>query len=487
MSKLPGKYFPALVLMSLVLPLLAMGYLGQYSRYMADDYCTTARALSKGVFGSMLWWYNNWAGQFTNWIVKGVTAFLGTGFTSLLPALVLVGWVTVSIWALYQFMRFIRLPRPRLSACVLGLLIVYAVFDGTPSPIQSLYWIGAAIPYTMPLILMTFLAGYIIGTLRPNPQRAPLRAVIIVAFITFIAGGLSEVYVAFQTAALGLAFLAVLVFAPSRYKRPALLLLSTGIVCSLAALFIIAVAPGNAVRRESFPSLTLPMVAWKTFYTTLAFPFIAAGRFSTLPLIVAVLLPLLYCYGLESVPAQLRLSSQMVRRMLLLSALVTFILTAACLAPPIQGTGNPPAARAYVIPQFILVMTAVFWGCVMGLSARRSQPRVSPAVQSITALIIVALLIIGPLASASQILADVPDFRTYANEWDSRDTAIRTAARNREKQIETTMLKTDIGIRAGLEPIGPEAGTGVNTCAAAYYGIDSLTARTPIQMGDKSR
>ncbi len=65
MENTARKVTPALLLAALLLPLLAMAYAGLYSRYMADDYCTTWRALSDGVIGSALWWYNNWGGRFT--------------------------------------------------------------------------------------------------------------------------------------------------------------------------------------------------------------------------------------------------------------------------------------------------------------------------------------------------------------------------------------------------------------------------------------
>lgn len=487
MIKTFTKYLPALIIAALLLPLLAMGYLGQYSRYIADDYCTTAIALAEGIFGSMAWWYTNWAGQFTNWMLKGIAAFLGPGLASALPTIILMGWVAAAAYAIYQLAQVIRLPKPRLAAFVFAGLIVYAVFAGTPSIIQSLYWIGAAIPYTLPLIFLTFLAGFLLHTLRTNAGKTPVSAIVVVALVTFFAGGLSEVYVALQAAALGLAFLGVLVFAPAPYKRPALTLLGVGIICSLAALVLIAVAPGNAVRRARFPTLPLTLVVWRTVYISISYAATAAGILSPIPLIVSVLLPMMFVYRLEALPAHLRLRPGLVRALLLLSALAAFVLIAACIAPPIYGTSYAPAARVYIMPQFILVVTAMFWGNLMGLGARRSQPRISASARTITGVVLSALLIIGPIQAARGLLADIPDYRAYAAEWDSRDQEIRAAAASGEREVETTMLTVDIGIRAGLEPIGPEAGENINTCAARYYGVDTLVARTLLQMGDKVR
>jgi hypothetical protein len=106
-------------------------------------------------------------------------------------------------------------------------------------------------------------------------------------------------------------------------------------------------------------------------------------------------------------------------------------------------------------------------------------------VQFVTGVIIVALLIVGPLVSTRQVLHNIPDYRTYASEWDTRDQNIRASAQQKERHVVTNMLAVDIGSRAALNVIGPEADQNINVCAAQYYGVDTITARTRIQMGSK--
>jgi hypothetical protein len=48
------------------------------------------------------------------------------------------------------------------------------------------------------------------------------------------------------------------------------------------------------------------------------------------------------------------------------------------------------------------------------------------------------------------------------------------------------MLTVDIGEMAALEPIGVDPQSGVNQCAAQYYGVRSLTAESRIRMAEKS-
>ena len=104
------KLLQVVLMACFLAPLAVQAYIGQFSRYLADDYCTAGRALSAGVVGSAQWWYNNWAGQFTNWTAKGIAGVVGLGSASVFPALIIILWVAVLTWTPYQIFAFISLP-----------------------------------------------------------------------------------------------------------------------------------------------------------------------------------------------------------------------------------------------------------------------------------------------------------------------------------------------------------------------------------------
>ena len=50
---------------SVCAPLIAYAYLGIYTRYHADDWCTQVDAANRGVIGSLIFIYNNLFGRFS--------------------------------------------------------------------------------------------------------------------------------------------------------------------------------------------------------------------------------------------------------------------------------------------------------------------------------------------------------------------------------------------------------------------------------------
>ncbi|HEX2906532.1 MAG TPA: DUF6056 family protein [Phototrophicaceae bacterium] len=486
MTKTHIKVFPILLIASLLLPLLLFAYTGLNSRYIADDYCWPVTVHSQGIFNAIATWYNTWYGRYTQMLIMGVIAALGPEFVPIYPALIVIGWLALLIWSANQGLQWGHFPQAKKLSVIAGSLILFATLDSTPSLIQALYWMSGTVAYIGSLIALTFIIGFLFYTLRRHTDYIPLRSHIILAVATFAGGGLSETYAVLQIAILGLIFLGCLLFAPAASKRPLLRLLGVGVFFSILALMIVLVAPGNTVRQAHFSRLPLLQVAWMTFYVSFSYLFVSSGLFAPVTMLVASLLPMFVVYQLDPLEARLRLRPRQVGSLLALSALITLILVMACIAPAIYTMATPPAARVYVIPQLILVCLAVFWGSVLGLGARWRQPRLKPATQLMTSIMIIGLLVIGPLASTGQTLAELPDFQTYATEWDTRDQTIRAAAASGQRVVETRMLSVDIGSRAGLEPIGPEANTGVNSCAEHYYGLEALSARTLLQMGSKT-
>ncbi len=475
----------AALLLCFLAPLLVLMYLGIFSRYIADDYCTASRALSQGVIGSTVWWYNNWAGTYTNWLLKAIVAVIGPVSASLLPLLVLVLWFIALTWALHGIGRLAGFSRSFYGAVLLASLIIYATFDGTPSLIQSLYWIGAVIPYTLPLIPLTLSIAFFARTLRyAGETYPPYGALIIVALVTVVSGGLYQVYAVFQIAVLGLVGLGLIFRALDHFKRRTLPVFTVALVSALVALAVVAVAPGNTVRQALFPhQFSLPELAVQAVIVSAGYIVLAIGVFSPLPLLITVIVSGLLAYQLK--PANLQLSPKLLRKLMALSAGVALLLIMACLLPALYGLGTAPSSRAYVMPQFVLVSTAAFWGILMGCGLKRLPRRLPLALRFVGIAGITLLLVVGPLASTWQALEQVHGFRMYAAEWDARDQDIREAALQGQRQVEVRTLTVDLGAMARLDVIGANPQDWVNQCAADYYGLESLTARSALQMAVK--
>ena len=53
------------LLFLLGVPLLVLMYLGSFSRFLADDYCTNATLVGRGFLGSQAYWYLSWSGRYS--------------------------------------------------------------------------------------------------------------------------------------------------------------------------------------------------------------------------------------------------------------------------------------------------------------------------------------------------------------------------------------------------------------------------------------
>ena len=246
-------------------PLIAHAYLGQYSRYYADDFCFQVQLKSKGIIGAALFYYNEITGRFSNLLFENFTALFNTN--------VLYGSYTfIFIWftlLTYVIHIFLKQEKQNLISCMLiSSAILFATFDLIPNMhyrrvidalshtwdpypgiFQSLYWIAGRNRMVTPLILGTILTGLIcVYSYKDYRGKQKALVIFISAFTSFIAGGFGETYVVLQTTILALLFFLISVWAEPRLKQK--LILPVGIILSFSILsmIIIIVAPGVKIE-----------------------------------------------------------------------------------------------------------------------------------------------------------------------------------------------------------------------------------------------
>lgn len=462
----------ALILV-LALPLLMHIYNGHFSRFMADDYCTTMIGLKYGAIGGALHWYNTWSGLYTNFFIKSLIAPLGPGFAAVLPALIILSWLAATYWTTSQICALLRLQQPRITALLMSLLIVYAAIDGAPALIQSVYWLGAVIPYTGPLILLTLYIGLFIYTLTHLPEgRLPVISITVCFIITLLIGGLSEIYMTFQTAALVIAIILSWVFLPPHLKRPALSILIVSLTGAVIALIVVIAAPGTAVRQSRFEErLSLPELIVQIVGYSSAFIASALAYFAPFALLTTLSLSAISMFRTRPIELSFRLYPGRVRWLLGGSLALACILVTAAIAPGVYAVSGPPPGRVYILTNFILVLTAAFWGCLIGFTLRAAHRR--------NALVIAAaafILVLGPGASIWRSANLASKLSVYAAEWDEQDRQIRVQAAEGSEDVVVKPLSVDLPQLIGLDTIGSDALLGANPCAAAYYGVQTLIA-----------
>jgi Family of unknown function (DUF6056) len=397
----------------LAMPLAAYAYLGLFSRYAADDYCTAGQVVTRGLVGLEMQLYEAWSGRFAFTFIVGLVELIGAGATRVLPALAILAWAAAVAWALRRYLRLWQ-------AIVLAELIVFVTLASTPDVGQSLFWQTGMLTYLLPLVLLACLAGLIVERVRLG--CAGPRWQLGVGGLAFIAAGTSETYVAAQVAGLVLAGCLGGFALSGRRRQTFLALVAAGLVGSVLGFAIVALAPGNLVRGGSArPVWAFVLTAALDDARQFVHDFY---RFSTLQAAIAFCLP--FALALAARP-RLSLNSQQLRTALAWTAMIGvtgIVEVVVCLLPSFYALSAPEPGRARIIPQFVLVCLTVLAGSMAGLALPVWWPRSAAQLRPVLAALVVVSLA-SPILRTREVLAEADAAHAYAQRWDGIDAQVR--------------------------------------------------------------
>lgn len=243
-------FFLVVIIILLGVALLAHAYIGLFTRYMADDYCTAAAVQTEGLLNSQKSLYVGWSGRFSFNFSIGLLTLLGHQIVPFLPAVALGLLLVVLTWTIYRFGSNFSWRRPLLTSILLAELIIFVtVSDNRGGVYEALYWQTGMLTYWFPLILMVAYVGFVKQVEGATGRMRPVALYLLYgAALTFIAGGFNETYAVFQMCAL---FVAIGLSLWARRFR-LFPLLGAGLIGSVMATSIVSLAPGNNVRRGHF-------------------------------------------------------------------------------------------------------------------------------------------------------------------------------------------------------------------------------------------
>ncbi|MFL6257036.1 MAG: DUF6056 family protein [Pyrinomonadaceae bacterium] len=464
--------------------LLAHAYVGLYSRYWYDDFNTAAVLRERGFLGSQRYWYVNWSGRFSFHFVVNLAESAGPWVVCLLPLAALSVWVALTAWAAYEGAALLGLPERARVALLSALLLVYATVESTADVAQSLYWQTGMLTYLAPLIFFTANVGLAASSVRREPGRAALWRVGLCALLALVAGGFSEVSAVLQLGGLSLLLAASLLRARGLRSRAARALIVAGFVGALAALLLVALAPGNEVRQGLGP--THSGLFWSVESAcryALYFFEQHTRRWRGAALLCFALPAVLALSAGASRLGQFR-ETPCARRLLGLLAGGTaagFALIVLCFIPGFYAQSEALPRRAHIVPKFVLVCLNVYWGALAGLAllkatrGRKALPRIRLAGWCAVA----ALLFVSAAASARRTFAHGARARAYAERWDEAERQIRAAVAAGARDVTVRAIEGEeweLGfgrpeLRLSRDPLAPQ-----NVAAARYYGLDSIKA-----------
>src|SRR6185369_12254824 len=128
-------------------PLLIHAYLGSYSRFIADDFCSSAVARSQGIFRGSLYWYINWNGRYSANLLDSLFGYIGPAATPFATGLVITAWLVMLAIAVGQ------IKRQHIENWIIAAMVLFAVLHVIPQVGQSLYWGQGMRSVVPPLIL----------------------------------------------------------------------------------------------------------------------------------------------------------------------------------------------------------------------------------------------------------------------------------------------------------------------------------------------
>ncbi len=420
--------------LALGLPLLVWSVVGGYSRYTADDFCWAGILRMEGFLSANVHYYTIYSPRYTFTFLVNLAESVGPAIVPALPVAGIVTWLAALTWTFVQF------KAPPWRGLLLAEVAAVATLQTAPDLPQSLYWQTGLLTYLLPLIMATFLIGWV----RLGIQR--WWAWMLSGAVTFLAGGLSETYLIPQNVAVTLALLAACAFGT---RRAHLLAAFAG---GVLALLVIVVAPATATRVHGTPAdlgLTLSAsaaTAYMQAYRLL--------RFFPFTVLVCVAAPVVV----------LRDSHRIAIKWFVLVSLAVLVTLPFCYFPSFYAQNGNPPARSLIVPGALLIGYLLFSGYALrGVAA----PLFSADWVRAAALAGMAVL---PILVAGMTLPEQAAASRYAALFDAEDQQIRA----RRDAGETDLTVAPLPPNFGEDFVTTNRNDWFNGCVARYYGVDSI-------------
>ena len=244
-------------------PLLLFMYLALHNRLLNDDYAYLRLTLEIGTWKAMQIWREAWNADYSNFLLYGLLARLGTIAPALFSlflcasAFVGFGWLSNTLLAGLRFHSHRRAINVALAS-----LATAATINGFYHA-QVFYWMTAAVEYAWPpVMLLLGIAMAVEAGRRLRGNLAHLLAAIFAAIYAFLNAGFSEMYLVFQLSAMALIVVYVSVFQQGQKRKSYVILALAACLGTIASLPVQLASPGFAYRSsqsEVFGYLVLPV------------------------------------------------------------------------------------------------------------------------------------------------------------------------------------------------------------------------------------
>ena len=469
-----------IVLISILIGLVVMAFLGYYNRYWSDDWCYERDLAHLGILPTLNGYFftgeNAIRGYSTNRFgLTAITAFLyifGLAGTQFLPTLI----ITCLVGLLYMIINLspVRQEIHWTIKLLIAAFFTYFLLFFSTHRFQILYW-RAGVHYSATIIATLILLALILYySIRQQSSR---WFFIMAVMPALLGGGLSEIGCVYMLTVFALLWIAAFYFRKQgkAWAFRSLPLISFVVSLLLISMLALILSPSNDRYRvhtdNPIPYFLIPLKA-----PEFAFSFIVDSiRSLPLPHLILslffLILPNLAHIELKSGTTS---SLTQVSRVIFLVLGIAFILITAIQMPTTYFYGTQPDARAQSLSRFTLFVCIAVASFILGsrlVSARQAF-----------ALPASALLMLGigyyTIRMTAINLTAYPGFVERSQAWDERDVMIRDAVAEGKTNLEVPVIDTDeIDTRDLIRSIDTDQ--WVSNCATEYYGAEAFLAIPP--------
>ena len=234
-----------------LVPLLLFTYFGLSMRLLGDDYANLGLPMKIGTWESMLHWRNAWNGDYSNFLMYGLLAPLGTAVPPFFALVILVTAAVAYGWQINTVLTWLTIRFHRIPIIIaLASLATAAAINGFHAG-HAFYWFTAACEYAWPgAMLMIGIALATEATRRLRGKLSHLLLALATAVYAFINAGFSELFVVLQLAAVALIAVYVFVFVSHPQRKRYRVLAIAALLGTVASLLLQVSAPGFAIRSS---------------------------------------------------------------------------------------------------------------------------------------------------------------------------------------------------------------------------------------------
>lgn len=465
---LKHKFFSASFL---ILPpglvLLLYSYIGIFSRFMADDFCSINDARRFKMLRYIWHWYNTWGGRYSAIATDELLNYIGATGVRFIPfAVLLLCAISVSVMCHKFLQRTVSKDISVILSVSQGVSLVFAVISVSPDVQTVLYWWNGMRTYIPPFISITFHSAYLCWVMDKLKTRKNIFLGCLFSFLfALFSGGFNETFTTVQFLFFaGLTGLYILV-RRLRRDNQLLPLLSSATLGSVLSLIIMIMSPGAARRATFFPPhpdvVSLIEITLDGYLGYFSKIFNSAEQATALLAVVFVGL----WVGAESK------EKIFAGWLIVLSILGGVLLSFVSLVPSVYGLSKMPANRTLIVPTYVIILSLGYMGVMMGKWLSTATNFLTLQYAKVGLLLCTAILVsFSSWINAKIVYENRGIYSSFAQQWDQVDALIKQARLNGDESITIPAM----GGWANLDRPNENPKFWATACYSEYYEIQVL-------------